>query len=96
MEAVPGHLDLDEVHREICAIEAVQRVHDLHVWTVTSGYFAMSGHVVVADPARGPEVIGRIHEKMRERFGVQHVTVQVEAAEAGQSGEVSAPACRYR
>lgn len=96
MEAVPAHLDLGEIHDEICSVEAVQRVHDLHVWTVTSGYLAMSGHVVVDDPRQGPEVIGRIHERLRERFGIAHITVQVEAPEAIASGTSSAPCCRYR
>lgn len=96
MEAVPAHLDLEDVHDEICAVPAVQRVHDLHVWTVTSGYFAMSGHVVVADPGEGPAVIALIREKMSERFGIQHVTVQVEQADPDDDGNVAAPACPYR
>ena len=96
MEAVPAHLDLEEIHAEICRIEEVQRVHDLHVWTVTSGYFAMSGHVVVTDPGRGPEVIGRIHDRLRSEFGIEHITVQVEEPAPVAEPVESAPSCPYR
>ena len=78
MEAVPSHLDLTEIQDAIASIPSIQAVHDLHVWTVTSGYFAMSGHVVVEDVERAQDVIRAIHDRMHERFGISHVTVQVE------------------
>src|SRR5690606_26157068 len=48
LEAVPRHIDLAAVHAAIRAIPGVEEVHDLHVWTLTSGYLAMSGHAVIA------------------------------------------------
>lgn len=78
MEAVPAHLDLAEIRAAIGEIPSIEAVHDLHVWTVTSGYFAMSGHVVIGDIERAQHVIQAIHDRMHEAFGISHVTVQVE------------------
>jgi cobalt-zinc-cadmium efflux system protein len=78
LEAVPRHIDLAEVRRAIEEIPGVEEVHDLHVWTVTSGFFAMSGHAVVRDPAQYQRVLSEIHDCMHDRFGIRHVTVQLE------------------
>ena len=78
LEAVPSHIDLAEVRRAIEEIPGVEEVHDLHVWTVTSGFFAMSGHAVVRDPAHYQRVLSEIHDRMHDRFGIRHVTVQLE------------------
>jgi cobalt-zinc-cadmium efflux system protein len=78
LEAVPSHLDLQEIRRAMEAVPGVELVHDLHVWTVTSGFFAMSGHAIVADLERSQEILGRIHQAMHEGFGIRHVTVQIE------------------
>ncbi len=78
LEAVPPHIDLDEVRRAIDDIPGVDEVHDLHVWTVTSGYFAMSGHAVVEDPEQHQRVLEEIHDRLAARFGIRHVTVQLE------------------
>ena len=54
LEAVPRHIELDAVRKAICAIPGVDEVHDLHVWTLTSGFFAMSSHAVVRSPGAEP------------------------------------------
>jgi cobalt-zinc-cadmium efflux system protein len=78
LEAVPSHIDLNEVRRAIDEIPGVDEVHDLHVWTVTSGFLAMSGHAVVRDPAQYQRVLAEIHDRMHDEFGIRHVTVQLE------------------
>jgi cobalt-zinc-cadmium efflux system protein len=78
LEAVPRHIDLAAVRAAIMRIPGVEEVHDLHVWTVTSGYLAMSGHAVITDPARHQETIGAVHDVMHDEFGISHVTVQIE------------------
>lgn len=78
LEAVPRHIDLGAVHSALRAIPGVEQVHDLHVWTLTSGYLAMSGHVVIVDPGRHQETIHVVHEVMHREFGISHVTVQIE------------------
>ena len=78
LEAVPAHIDMTEVQRAIDEIPGVDNVHDLHVWTVTSGFLAMSGHAVVTTPGDHTRVLSEIHRLMVQRFGIQHVTVQLE------------------
>ncbi|MGQ0560286.1 MAG: cation diffusion facilitator family transporter [Gemmatimonadota bacterium] len=78
LEAAPSHIDLAEVRNAIDAIPGVDDVHDLHVWTLTSGFLAMSGHAVVQDPEHNQRVLHEIHRSMREGFGIEHVTVQLE------------------
>jgi len=78
LEAVPSHIDLNTVHDALRQIPGVDEVHDLHIWTVTSGYFAMSGHVIIRDPARHQQTLHSVHDVMHERFGITHVTIQVE------------------
>ncbi|MGH7504474.1 MAG: cation diffusion facilitator family transporter [Longimicrobiales bacterium] len=78
LEAVPGHIDLDNVRRAIVTIPGVDAVHDLHIWTLSSGYLAMSGHALVEDPKDYKRIIERIHARMHDEFGISHVTIQVE------------------
>jgi len=77
LEAVPPHISLDAVRAAIRAVPGVASVHDLHVWTVTSGMVAMSAHVVSPDPAQHQESLERICAAMAP-FGIGHVTVQIE------------------
>lgn len=78
LEATPRHISLAEVARELDTIPGVSSVHDLHVWTVTSGLVAMTGHAVVEDVQRGPAVLDEAGARMR-RLGIEHVTIQLEA-----------------
>ncbi len=77
LEATPRHIALNEVQRHIATIPGVSDVHDLHVWTVTSGVVAMTGHAVIDDPARAQSVLETLARRMAE-LGIQHVTVQLE------------------
>jgi cobalt-zinc-cadmium efflux system protein len=78
LEAVPSHLNLDAIRASILRVPGVEEVHDLHVWTLTSGFLAMSGHAIIADPSNHRAVLDAIHARMHEDFGISHVTVQVE------------------
>lgn len=77
LEAVPRGVSLSEVQRRMLGVQGVAAVHDLHVWTVTSGMVAMSGHVVVPDLHAHPGVLDGIRSEMAE-LGIGHVTVQLE------------------
>jgi len=81
LEATPRGIDLDAVNRAICRIPGVEAVHDLHVWTLTSGFLAMSGHAAIADLEDYRRVLGEIHDRMHETFGITHVTVQLDPVE---------------
>jgi cobalt-zinc-cadmium efflux system protein len=74
LEATPRHISLAAVARELDTIPGVSNVHDLHVWTVTSGVVAMTGHAVVAEVERSPDVLREAAARMR-RMGIGHVTI---------------------
>ncbi|MHB0963103.1 MAG: cation diffusion facilitator family transporter [Gemmatimonadaceae bacterium] len=80
LEAVPPHISLEAVRAAIAAVPGVTSVHDLHVWTVTSGMVAMSVHVVVPDAADHQAALEQVHAAMA-RFSIGHVTVQIEGQE---------------
>jgi cobalt-zinc-cadmium efflux system protein len=79
MEGVPPHLDIREIEAAMTTVSGVRAVHDLHVWTLTSGKEAMSSHVVVEDLAAGHRILGTLHKLLHERFGIEHTTVQLES-----------------
>ncbi len=78
MEAAPAGVDVDAAGAAICAAEGVRSVHDLHIWTVTSGFGALAAHVVVAADCDRDLVRRRIELLLRERFGIDHTTLQME------------------
>jgi cobalt-zinc-cadmium efflux system protein len=80
MESAPAHIDVDEVHGALADLPGVLEVHDLHVWTITSGMESISAHVVVEDRRFDCEVLGVIRATLHERFGIHHITVQMETA----------------
>ncbi len=78
LEAAPDHLDLAEIERSLLTVPGVIGVHDLHVWTITSGFLSMSGHLSVAAPDDGA-ILAQATTLLRERFGLAHSTIQIEA-----------------
>lgn len=76
MESAPKGIDVTEVGDAMAAVAGVREVHDLHVWTVTSGFPALAAHVI-SDPREDPdEVRGRLEALLGERFGIEHTTLQ--------------------
>ena len=78
LEGVPAHLDLAEIETALCGAPGVKRVHDLHVWTLTSGREAMSAHVEVEPGTRPDRILDELHVVLHARFGIDHTTIQVE------------------
>ncbi|MBV9817696.1 MAG: cation transporter [Solirubrobacterales bacterium] len=78
MEAAPAGLDPDEIGRELARQPGVVEVHDLHVWEVTSGFPALSAHVVVRPDEDCHELRRSLQRLVGERFGVSHTTLQVD------------------
>jgi cobalt-zinc-cadmium efflux system protein len=58
--------------------EGVKSVHDLHIWTLSSGHIALSAHVVIEDINRWEALLHKLHELLRDRFGIEHTTLQPE------------------
>ena len=78
----PADVDADEMTAALAAIPGVDDVHDLHVWTLTSGMNVATAHLVATDAEQGPAVLAAAGELMREQFGIAHATLQVEPRES--------------
>ena len=83
MEGAPGHIDVDEVRDAMAAVPGVVAVHDLHVWTITSGLESLSGHVIAAPGTSRDELLVALRELLHARFGLSHVTLQMEPGDCG-------------
>ena len=80
MESTPRHLDLDQVRGVLTAAPGVKGAHDLHIWTIASGLYALSVHVVAEEGCDRDCLIWELEIKLQEKFGLEHVTIQVEGA----------------
>jgi cobalt-zinc-cadmium efflux system protein len=80
LEAAPRHVSVDAVRAGLRAVPGVASVHDLHVWTVSSGVVALSAHAVVPDLARHDAALRGMDAAVR-RLGINHVTIQIERAD---------------
>jgi cobalt-zinc-cadmium efflux system protein len=78
LEAVPSHIDIEEVSREMAAIDQVVSVHDLHIWALSSGQIALSAHLDVTSLDDWPRILPLARQLLAERFGIGHVTLQPE------------------
>ena len=81
LEATPRQMQLETIAKAIRSVEGVKGVHDLHVWTITSGLYALSGHITVDTDSisQGSTIVEKIEAKLKESFGIEHVTLQIEA-----------------
>ena len=79
LEAAPADIDVRMVAEEVRQVRGVTGVHDLHLWTVTSGFPALSCHLEIDDETKAQEVMVPVIHRLRERFGLLHVTLQPES-----------------
>jgi cobalt-zinc-cadmium efflux system protein len=77
LEAVPAHVDAEDLLAELQEIDGLDDVHDLHIWTLTSGFVALTGHGVLDDPALHAEILAAVRSACASR-GITHVTFQLE------------------
>jgi cobalt-zinc-cadmium efflux system protein len=78
LEGAPAGLDVGELIEALRAVEGVAGVHDLHVWTITSGYPALSAHVVCDHGQSREMLLARLNRLLRERYAIIHTTIQLE------------------
>lgn len=78
MQAVPAHLDLGAIETTLTGIDGVLEVHDLHVWSVTSGREVISAHLSVDPAADRPRIAGQVQQHLREDFALHHSTIQLD------------------
>jgi cobalt-zinc-cadmium efflux system protein len=94
LESTPSHLDMPQIEAAMRAMPGVESVHDLHICTITSGFDALSGHVR-ANGRPSDDVLHDLRSMLRNRFGIEHLTLQVEAADHADDGAccITDPRC---
>jgi cobalt-zinc-cadmium efflux system protein len=80
LESVPSHVDIDLVAAEIGKLTGVQEAYHIHVWTITSGVYAMSAHVIIDDQlvSRSRDLLDEIRALLSKKFKIEHSTIQLE------------------
>jgi len=78
MEGAPAHIDQTELEQAVAQVDGVREMHDLHIWTVTSGYDALSAHVTVEAGCDYDDTLRRLEHLLEKRFGIRHCTLQLE------------------
>jgi cobalt-zinc-cadmium efflux system protein len=79
LEAAPVDIDTDRVRRDVEQLSGIANVHDLHIWTITSGLHALSAHIVIEDGQGGDEVLCRVKELLARDHSISHSTLQIES-----------------
>jgi cobalt-zinc-cadmium efflux system protein len=82
LEAVPQHLDLKDIRGRIQSSAGVLSVHDLHLWTISNGLYALSAHLVVGgggDLSQCDAILAAVKDDLRQSFGISHTTLQIES-----------------
>jgi cobalt-zinc-cadmium efflux system protein len=79
MEGVPRHIDLEELRRTLEDVPGAAEVHDLHVWSLTTGHYALSAHAVIEEGTQGDAVLAAMADCLARRFAIDHVTIQIES-----------------
>lgn len=98
LEAVPSHIKLDQVRESLKEIKGVTDVHDLHVWTLSSGLYALSAHLVVPDQLISDcsVVLAESEDMLKDKFMISHTTFQIECEKCADQVCVFQPAPRTR
>lgn len=89
LEGTPRHIDATALRSALAGVDGVRDVHDLHVWTLTSGMVAMSAHAVVPEVPQHPRVLEALHERVAG-FGIRHATIQLEGTPLGECCPIDA------
>lgn len=87
LEGVPKEVQLVDVRKCIESVNGVKSIHDLHVWTVTSGVNSLSAHVLLKDGFDHVVVLKALTDLISHRFGITHTTIQIEAGDFSHEGD---------
>jgi cobalt-zinc-cadmium efflux system protein len=77
-QSVPKGIRLAEVQAALEEVQGVSKIHDLHVWTVTSGVFTLSVHAVIDGEQESQRVLNDMENTLKDRFQIEHTTIQLE------------------
>jgi cobalt-zinc-cadmium efflux system protein len=80
LESVPAHVRIDEVTAAVKNVPGVEDLHDIHIWTITSGIYALSAHLSITDQtvSQSCDILMKVNEVLAENFNITHTTLQLE------------------
>ena len=78
LEATPAHLNISSILSDLGSVGGVVSIHDLHVWSITSGMPAMSCHVIIRQNEDASEILAALSRMMRDKYKIEHTTIQIE------------------
>ncbi|MDP3208593.1 MAG: cation diffusion facilitator family transporter [Rhodoglobus sp.] len=81
LEVAPPEIDMNAVRADVLSVDGVEEIHDLHVWTITSGMESASGHIVLSDSAEYGPVLDAVLAVLRDKHHIDHATIQCEPRE---------------
>jgi cobalt-zinc-cadmium efflux system protein len=79
MEGAPRHIKVDDVREALKGLETVEDVHDLHIWSITSGFVSLSAHLVVNETSNHRLVLESSERLLADRFCIRHTTIQIDS-----------------
>jgi len=87
LETVPKHLNVSQVTSDVKKIKGVKDIHDIHLWTITSGVYALSCHLLIEDRmvSSSAEIVEEVNQTLSQKFGIGHSTLQLECEECQNS-----------
>jgi len=87
LETVPKHLNVSQVTSDVKKIKGVKDIHDIHLWTITSGVYALSCHLLIEDRmvSNSAEIVAEVNQTLSQKFGIGHSTLQLECEECQNS-----------
>lgn len=87
MESAPTHIDVEQVRMAMAGVQGIVAVHDLHIWTITSGRVSLSAHILVDQPALQENIRHQLTEILEHRFEIRHTTLQMETDAGCRQGK---------
>ncbi|WP_284644690.1 cation diffusion facilitator family transporter [Paenibacillus silviterrae] len=96
MESVPGKFNLDEIRGAIAQVEGVEDVHEMHLWAISSDHYSLTAHVFIDEKIQPFCIILAINETLKDKYGIEHSTIQMEHANIHPHGEYGKEFLRTR
>jgi len=82
LDAVPAGIDVTAVERYLCGLPGIAKVHDLHIWAMSTTESALTAHLIKPDGRLDDPLLLQIQEELHDRFGIEHMTIQLECGDA--------------
>jgi cobalt-zinc-cadmium efflux system protein len=96
MESVPEKFKLDDIRHDIANVEGVEDVHEMHLWAISSDHYSLTAHVFIDEKIQPFCIILAINETLKEKYGIEHSTIQMEHANIHPHGEYGKEFLRHK